>query len=666
MEYDGAAPQGTAPTQASGGSAEDSGGEPPRIPDPDEDNTFVDPGTSGFVPTADDPRSTFGLDVDAGSFHLARSSLSQGYPVPPASVRPEEWVNALSYDETLEPTSGGDLSLVGESGLAPSLDDGTQVVRVGVAAREVPADARPRVNITLVVDRSGSMDIRERLGLVQSSLAVLANQLRDDDTVSVVSFEDQATPLLEPTPVRETRKILRAIERLTPGGSTNLEAGLSLGYEQAREAFDPDAVNLVVLCSDGVANVGSTGPGSITDRIAEEGADGIHLVTVGYGLGNYNDHLMEQLANLGDGFYAYVDTYDEAQQLFGTDLTTTLVPVAGEARAQVDLRPRARLLLPADRLREPRDRRRRLRRPRRRRRRARLRPPRHRPLRGDARRRRRARRRDRVGRGEVALDGDRQRPARSSVDLLAADPEATPSRRLAARGGRRRRRAAAQGHRAVRRAWRRPRRPAGAGGRARGRRGRRRRRARRGAGPGRRGRLTERRLLSSGLTDVTFLSSDEEAPMPDQILNSTVSAGSTAHWRDSKRYLWLIGLVVPSLAFIAFGMWALTGWGVWFWIGPIVILGVVPAIDLVTGLDRSNPPDDAIEALEKDRYYRWITYLFLPIQYVGFVGACYVIAKGAPFGLRRPHRGRQDRPGDLDRLHRRHRHQHRPRARPQA
>ena len=96
---------------------------------------------------------------------------------------------------------------------------------------------------------------------------------------------------------------------------------------------------------------------------------------------------------------------------------------------------------------------------------------------------------------------------------------------------------------------------------------------------------------------------------------------------DSKRYLWLIGLVVPSLAFIGFGMWALTGWGVWFWIGPIVILVIVPAIDLVAGLDRSNPPDDVIEALEKDRYYRWITYLFLPIQYAGFVGAICLIAQ---------------------------------------
>ena len=119
----------------------------------------------------------------------------------------------------------------------------------------------------------------------------------------------------------------------------------------------------------------------------------------------------------------------------------------------------------------------------------------------------------------------------------------------------------------------------------------------------------------------------------DQIAHSTVSASSTEGWKDSKRYLWLIGLVVPSLAFLGYGLWLATGSGAWFWIGPVVILGVVPALDLVTGLDRSNPPDDAIEALEKDRYYRWITYLFLPVQYAGFIGACYLIARGDPLGL---------------------------------
>ncbi len=311
--------------------------EPPRPPRPNEDNFFHDHGTGGFVDTASDARSTFALDVDTGSYGVACNLLSQGYRVPRAAVRVEEWVNAFEYDDPA-PTDT-DLGLSTETGLAPSLDDGTQLVRVGVGAREVTAAERPRVNVTLVVDRSGSMDIRGRLGLVQASLALLADRLNDDDTVSVVSFEDRARPILEPTPISDTDAILEAIEELRPGGSTNLEAGLRLGYEQAREAFDPKGVNLVVLASDGVANVGDTGPGSIVETIEEEGADGIHLVTVGYGLGNYNDHLMEQLADLGDGFYAYVDDYEEAEQLFGEDLATTLTPVAAEARTQVTFDP---------------------------------------------------------------------------------------------------------------------------------------------------------------------------------------------------------------------------------------------------------------------------------------------------------------------------------------
>ena len=121
--------------------------------------------------------------------------------------------------------------------------------------------------------------------------------------------------------------------------------------------------------------------------------------------------------------------------------------------------------------------------------------------------------------------------------------------------------------------------------------------------------------------------------MSSTIPNSTVPAGSTEAWKDKKRYLWLIGLVVPSLAFVAFGGYAVTGWGAWLWLGPVVILGIVPAIDLIAGLDRSNPPDDAIEALENDKYYRWITYAFLPVQYAGFVGAFYLIGGGTPFGI---------------------------------
>lgn len=332
MEGSGDAGAGAvAPSQA-----DDGGGRPPEV-GPTDDNTFREEGVNDFVDTAEDARSTFGLDVDNGSFRVARSFLTLGEDVPPESVRPEEWINALPYGDAA-PTDQ-DLGLSAETGIAPTLDDGTQVVRVGVAAREVDPAERPRVNVTLVVDRSGSMDMQNRLGLVQSSLAVLADELQDDDKVAVVSFQDDAETLLEPTPVSEREAIIGTIEELTPDGGTNFEAGLIRGYDVAREAFDPEAVNVVVICSDGVANIGETGPGSLVERIQQEGADGIHLVTAGFGLGNYNDLLMEQVADLGDGFYSYVDTFEEAERLFGTDLTTTLVPVAAEARAQVSFDP---------------------------------------------------------------------------------------------------------------------------------------------------------------------------------------------------------------------------------------------------------------------------------------------------------------------------------------
>ena len=138
---------------------------------------------------------------------------------------------------------------------------------------------------------------------------------------------------------------------------------------------------------------------------------------------------------------------------------------------------------------------------------------------------------------------------------------------------------------------------------------------------------------------------------------STVPEGSTQQWTDSKRRLWLLGLVVPSLAFLAWGLHALTGWGVWWYLGPIVVFGVVPVIDLVAGLDRTNPPDDVIEALEKDRYYRWITYLFLPIQYAGFL--VWARLQWLP-DARRSEPGGQARARRDHRHHRRHRHQHRP------
>jgi Ca-activated chloride channel homolog len=315
-------------------------GEPlPPLPPPGplDENTFEGTGVNPFVATSTDALSTFGLDVDTGSWSVGQSFLETGYRPDPDSVRVEEYVNAFEYGYP-SPTDA-DLAVVVDSGPMPLVTDDTQLVRVGVQAREVADADRPDAVITLVVDTSGSMDIRERLGLVQSSLAVLAQQLRPTDVVSVVTYGDESSVLLPPTPVADTDAIIQAIDSLGPEGSTNMEAGLRLGYETARAAFTPGALNVVVLASDGVANVGDTGPGSLAEMIRQAGSEGIHLVTVGYGLGNYNDVLMEQLADQGDGFYAYVDTFEEAERLFGTELTSTLTVVAEEARVQVAFDP---------------------------------------------------------------------------------------------------------------------------------------------------------------------------------------------------------------------------------------------------------------------------------------------------------------------------------------
>lgn len=311
--------------------------EPPPVPTITEDNTFVDAGESLWIAVDTQPVSTFGLDVDTGSLGVARTFLADGYLPEPDSIRVEEWLNSYTYGDV--PPDQGALGLSVESGPAPRAHDGTALVRVGVSTMELSEAERPAANITFVVDVSGSMDIRSRLGLVQASLALLAETLRDDDTVSIVVYGDSAEVLLPPTAVADTDAILEAIDAMRIGGATNMEAGLLLGYEQARAGYDPDAVNVVILASDGVANVGTSEPGGLIDQITEAGKDGIHLVTVGFGMGNYNDHLMEQLANHGDGFYAYVDTFDEAERLFVDELTPTLAVVAHDVKAQVNFDP---------------------------------------------------------------------------------------------------------------------------------------------------------------------------------------------------------------------------------------------------------------------------------------------------------------------------------------
>ena len=180
------------------------------------------------------------------------------------------------------------------------------------------------------------MSRENRLELVKQSLGLLVEMLRRDDSIGIVAYGTDARVVLEPTPVRDSEAILSAVESLQPGGSTNAAAGLELGYEMARGSFVPGGVNRVVIASDGVANVGPTDADTILGHIRDGTETGIQLVAIGVGMGNFNDVLLERLADDGDGFYAYVDDIDEARRVFVSDLTGTLQSVALDARAQVD------------------------------------------------------------------------------------------------------------------------------------------------------------------------------------------------------------------------------------------------------------------------------------------------------------------------------------------
>ena len=293
-------------------------------------------GTNPFIDTEDDRLSTFGLEVDTGSYTLARSYLNRGHLPPREAIRIEEFLNAFDYGD--RSPSRDDFSLSAEGAVSPfAPGERYHLLRFGISGRVVDTADRPPATLIFVVDISGSMGRENRLGLVRRSLRLLLDELNEQDRVGLVVYGDRGRVLQEPT--ADLDRLRRAIDGLQPGGSTNAEEGLVLAYDLAREHLRNDAVNRVVLCSDGVANVGRTGPDSILERIESDAAAGIELTAVGFGMGNYNDVLMEQLADRGEGRYAYVDTLAEARRLFVEDLTGTLQTIAADTKAQVEFNP---------------------------------------------------------------------------------------------------------------------------------------------------------------------------------------------------------------------------------------------------------------------------------------------------------------------------------------
>jgi Ca-activated chloride channel family protein len=274
--------------------------------------------------------------VDTASYTLARRYLMDSHWPPREALRVEEMINFFDYGDAAP--KNGDFALHAEGSPSPFGEGkGYYLLRFNIRARDLDAADRRPADLTFVVDTSGSMQGENRLGLVKQSLGLLLGQLRDDDRVALVTYGSRGRVLLQPTSDR--RAIQRALNALQPGGSTNAEEGLRLAYELAANQRREGAIHRVILCSDGVANVGATGPESILRRTRDFARQGVELTTVGFGMGNYNDVLMEQLADQGNGRYAYVDDLEEARRIFVENLTGTLQTVAAEARVQVSFNP---------------------------------------------------------------------------------------------------------------------------------------------------------------------------------------------------------------------------------------------------------------------------------------------------------------------------------------
>ena len=278
------------------------------------------------------------MDVDTASYTIAQRYVDDGNLPDPASVRVEEWVNA--FDQGYEPPTDATFAVHVDGAPAPVLGGTDLLLRIGIQARESSERQRPDAALTFVIDTSGSMATRATASSSsRTRCASSSGRSGSGDSIAVVAFGDDARVVLPPTRATDEKTILAAIDGLQPGGSTNLEAGLRLGYGLARETLLGDGIDRVILASDGVANVGLTDANGILGQIRQDASAGIELVSIGVGMGNYNDALLEQLADQGDGFYAYVNDLAEARRLFTEDLTSTLQTVALDAKVQVEFDP---------------------------------------------------------------------------------------------------------------------------------------------------------------------------------------------------------------------------------------------------------------------------------------------------------------------------------------
>jgi Ca-activated chloride channel family protein len=287
---------------------------------------------------ADEPVSTFSLDVDTASYANVRRYLTQGTLPPADAVRVEEMVNYFDYAYMVP--RDRNVPFLPSVAVYPSpWNPDTQILHVGIKGYDLPRSERPKTNLVFLIDTSGSMNEPAKLPLVKRSFQLLVEQLKEDDHVSIVVYAGSAGMVLPPTPGWDKDRILASLDRLQAGGSTAGGEGIRQAYELAKANFDRSGVNRVILATDGDFNVGITDPNALEAFVARERASGVFLSVLGYGGGNYNDLLMQKLAQAGNGTAAYIDTLSEARKVFVDEMSSTLFTIAKDVKVQIEFNP---------------------------------------------------------------------------------------------------------------------------------------------------------------------------------------------------------------------------------------------------------------------------------------------------------------------------------------
>ncbi|MDF1662179.1 MAG: von Willebrand factor type A domain-containing protein [Planctomycetota bacterium] len=299
-------------------------------------------GSESYTPTQtrivkdvrDEPLSTFSIDVDTASYSIVRRMLREGRRIPKFAVRPEEFLNYFDYGYQ-GPTD--DLPFAVQSEIVESpYSQGKHFLRIGVQGKKIRAEERKPVCLVFLVDVSGSMHSPDKLGLVKRSLRMLLGTLREGDSVALCTYAGRVAKILGPTGMDQKGDIHEAIENLSAGGSTAMGSGLELAYKLAAQNTQRGAISRVIVCSDGDANVGNTGHSEILKSIEAQREKGVTLSTIGFGMGNYKDVMMEQLADKGNGNCYYIDSDSQARRVFQEEAAGTLQVIAKDVKIQVE------------------------------------------------------------------------------------------------------------------------------------------------------------------------------------------------------------------------------------------------------------------------------------------------------------------------------------------